>query len=318
MQRQSFAVITFSCVLAGCAVAQTAGPGAPVPPPHAQKRQAAAAAAAANPSTPSTSVVPMDAAVITLKGGCQPVGDLAPAKDCISDVTRAQFEKLTNALQPGMGTDARRGFASNYGRLLVYADAARALSLETNPDVVQIVQFVTNQVLAEALKRHYSDAYAHPSDQQIEDYYKQNSAKYVEMNLQRIIVPHNPGTPEKPAPSDAEQTAASEKIRQQWIAGQDPVKLQQSAYELAGVTGSGSPEITLGARQPGSLPPNQEAVFQLKAGDVSQVFSDPAAYYIYKVVSVREIPMSEVRDSIVKTLQQRQLQDKLGQQHTPW
>jgi hypothetical protein len=50
------------------------------------------------------------------------------------------------------------------------------------------------------------------------------------------------------------------------------------------------------------------------------VFSDPAAYYIYKVVSVREIPISDVQDSIIKTLQQRQMQDKLdeiGKSATP-
>jgi hypothetical protein len=219
-----------------------------------------------------------------------------------------------------MNWDMKRGVATNYGKLLVYADAARALNLESNPDVQQVIQFVTNQVLAEAVKRHYSDEYAHPSDQQIEEYYKQNSAKYIEANLERIIVPHVPGTPEKPAPSDADQAAAAQKIRQQWIAGGDPAKLQQSAYELAGVTGAGSPDVSLGARQPGSLPVNQEAVFRLKAGEISQVFSDPAAYYIYKAASMREIPVSEVRDSISKTLQQRQMQDKLdeiGKSATP-
>jgi hypothetical protein len=322
MQHQSLAIIAFSCVLAGSALSQTGTPGAPVPRLHGPEKQASLAAARGDTGAPkgNPDAVALDQAVITLKDGCKPIGDIAPSKDCISEVTKAQFEKLTAALQPGMNWDSKRAFAGNYGKLLVYADAARALNLENNPDVMQILQFVTNQVLAEALKRHYSDEYAHPSDQQIEDYYKQNSAKYMEANLQRIIIPHMPGTPEKPAPSDTDQAAAAEKIRQQWIAGGDASKLQQSAYELAGVTGAGSPDVTLGNRQPGSLPLNQEAVFKLKAGDVSQVFSDPAAYYIYKVVSVREIPVSEVRDSIIKTLQQRQMQDKLdeiGKSATP-
>jgi hypothetical protein len=98
------------------------------------------------------------------------------------------------------------------------------------------------------------------------------------------------------------------------------VKLQQAAYETAGVTGAGTPEVSIGARRPGSLPTNQESVFQLKTGEVSQVYSDAAAYYIYKVESARSIPLSEVRDSIVKTLQQQQLQDKLeeiGKSATP-
>ena len=72
----------------------------------------------------------MDQPVITLKGGCEPIGNLAPAKDCISSVTRAQFEKLTNALQSGMPFDTKRTFANNYSKLLIYADAARALHLE--------------------------------------------------------------------------------------------------------------------------------------------------------------------------------------------
>jgi hypothetical protein len=65
---------------------------------------------------------------------------------------------------------------------------------------------------------------------------------------------------------------------------------------------------------------NQEGVFQLKAGEISQPYSDPAATYLYKVVSIREIPLSDVQDSIVKTLQQQQLQDKLeaiGKSATP-
>jgi hypothetical protein len=262
----------------------------------------------------------MDQPVITLKGGCQPIGDIAPSKDCVSDVTRAQFEKLITALQPTMGADARRGFATNYARLLIFADAARALNLQDSPDVQQIIKFVTNQVLAETLKRHYAEQYEHPSDQQIQEYYNQNSAKYVETTLQRVIVPHNPGTPDKPAASEADQKATAEKIRQRWVAGEDPGKLQQAAYEAIGVTGAGSPDVSMGARQPGSLPVDQESVFQLKAGDVSQVYSDPAAYYIYKVVSVRTIPVSEVKDQISKTLQQRMLQDKLdeiGKSATP-
>ena len=322
MQRRLLAAIAFLCVLAISAIAQTGNPGAPVPRLHGPEKQASLAAARGDTGAPkgNPDSVALDQAVITLKDGCKPIGNLTPAKDCLSEVTKAQFEKLTTALQPGMNWDSKRAFAGNYGKLLIYADAARALNLENSPEVQQIIQFVTNQVLAEAVKRHYADEYAHPSDQQIEEYYKQNSAKYVEADLQRIIVPHQPGTLEKPAPSDADQAAGAEKIRQQWVAGGDPGKLQQAAYDLAGVTGAGSPDVTLGKRQPGSLPLNQEAVFQLKAGDVSQVFSDPAAYYIYKVVSVREIPISDVQDSIIKTLQQRQMQDKLdeiGKSATP-
>ena len=86
-----------------------------------------------------------------------------------------------------------------------------------------------------------------------------------------------------------------------------------AAYEAAGITGEGTPEVKLGTRLPGSLPVGQESVFQLKAGEVSQTFSDPAASYIYKVTAVRVIPGGEVKDAIVKTLQQQQVQNKLDE-----
>jgi PPIC-type PPIASE domain len=324
VQRQTLLVFATLCVLFPSVYAQTESPApAPTPVPRmkgAAKQASIAAAAGNSGATANTSAVPMDQPVITLKGGCQPEGDIAPAKDCVSSVTRAEFEKLTNALQPDMAADSKRQFATNYSRLLVFSDAARALHLENDPNVQQIIHFVTNQVLAEGLKRHYTEQYAHPTDAQIQDYYNKNSAKYREATLERIIIPNNPGTADKPEDNKAQAAATAEKIRQRWVAGEDAVKLQQAAFESAGVTGASTPEINIGAKRPGSLPVNQEGVFQLKAGEISQAYSDPAATYLYKAVTVREIPLSEVKDSIVKTLQQQQLQDKLeavGKSATP-
>ena len=323
MQRQMIAVVAISCVLISAGYAQTVNPvTGPVPRMHGPEQQASTAAATGSTSGPvaNPNAVGMDQSVITLKGGCEPKDDITPSKDCVSNVTRAQFERLTTALQPDMSAEAKRGFAANYGKLLVFSDAARALHLENDPNVQQIMQFLANQVLAEGLKRHYMEQFARPSDQQVQEYYSQNSAKYLEASLQRVIIPHKQEAGDKPKPSEAEVTAAAEKIRQRWVAGEDPAKLQQAAFEAAGLKSASVPSIDMGVKRPGSLPVNQDAVFQLKAGEISQPYSDPAAGYIYKVVSVRQIPLSEVKDSIVKTLQQQQLQDKLeaiGKSATP-
>jgi hypothetical protein len=320
MQRQIITALALSCVLITAGFSQASDQAvAPVPRTNPVQPPAAGSANTGAP-TANISAVGMDQPVITLKGGCEPIGDITPSKDCVSTITRAQFEKVTNALQPDMAAEAKRGFATNYGRLLIFSDAARALHLENDPNVQQIIQFVSQQVMAEGLKRHYTEQFAHPTDQQIQDYYNQNSTKYTEATLQRIVIPNNPGTADKPATSDAQVAAAAEKIRLRWLAGEDPVKLQQSAFEAAGVTGASTPEVNLGARRPGSLPVNQESVFQLKAGEVSQAYTEPAATYIYKVVSVRQIPLSDVKDSIAKTLQQQLLQNQLeaiGKSATP-
>ena len=49
----------------------------------------------------------------------------------------------------------------------------------------------------------------------------------------------------------------------------------------------------------------------MKAGTVSQVYSDPAAFYIYKAVSERQVPLSEVKTQITQTLQREMFNDKL-------
>jgi len=312
MQRSALTMLTIACALAGAGYSQTTRP---LPPAGDSPKQAAADTAPGMKAGPevNSSAVGMDQAVITLKGSCTPVGGVDPAKDCVGAVNRADFEKLAHALQPSMPADAKRGFATNYGRLLIYADAARALHLENDPDVQQILQFVNNQVLAESLKRHYAEQYAHPSDEQIQNYYNQNSAKYLEAKLDRIVIPRNSGTADKPKLSEADQNALAEKLRQRWIAGEDAVKLQQAAYEAEGISQTAPPQVSLGSRRAGSLPVSQESVFQLKTGEVSQIYVDPGMMYIYKMESARQIPVSEVKDSIAKTLQQQQLQDKLDE-----
>jgi hypothetical protein len=300
MQRQMILVLGISCVLVSTALGQTASPSAPPVPK-----------VSTNAAGPNPSSVGMDQPVITLKGGCEPREGTTPSADCVKAVTREQFEKLINALQPDMNADAKYGFATNYGRLLVYSDAARSLHLENDPHLQQIMKFLTDQVLADGLKRYYAEQFAHPGEQQVQDYYNQNSAKYLEATLQRVIIPRKQGASDKPTPSAADENAAAEKIRQLWVAGEDPAKLQQAAFEAAGVTGASMPDVNMGAKRPGSLQANHETVFQLKAGEVSHVYSDPSAAYLYKVVSVRKVPLGEVKDSIIKTLQQQQVQAKL-------
>ncbi len=152
--------------------------------------------------------------VLTLKGACPAKNGVAP-KGCVSSMTRQQFEQLTNALQPAdkgpVPPDIRRKFATQYAKLLTFADAARELGLENDPKVQQIFHFARNQILAEALNQHYVEKYAHPSDQEIQAYYDQNKKKYLEATLQRIIIPMQQMTPDNPKPDQQAQKALAEK-----------------------------------------------------------------------------------------------------------
>lgn len=311
MQHKFIVNLAISCVLSAVAFAQSPASGMmPSQAPAQAAQQVPNASSSNNTAAAHPETVGQDQAVITLKGGCQPIGTLSPTKDCVSSMTRAQFEKLVNALQPEMTPEAKRGLALKYGKLLVFYDAALALQLENDPVVQQLLALATKQILADGVSKHYIAQFAHASDEQIHAYYQQNNAKFLEATLERVIVPRKPPEPDKPEAANSDDVTA-QRLRQRWAAGEDPSKLQQEAYDAIGVTGAGSPDVKLGTRRPGSLPANQESVFQLKGGEVSQVFADPAAYYIYKVDTIREIPLNEVKDTIIKSLQQQQVQDKV-------
>ncbi len=316
MLRPTLLVLTITCAFACTSYGQqpSSTQMTPSTPPAAgQTAPGQAAGTTEAKTTPPATNVPMTEPVITLKGACPAkAGSVPPG--CVSSITREQFEKLTSALQPAdrgpVPPDVRRRFASQYAKLLALSDAARELGLENDPKVQEIFTFARNQILAEALNQHYTEEYSHPSDQQIQDYYNQNAKKYHEVTLQRIIIPMAQANPDKPKPSDEEQKAFADKIHARWVAGEDPAKLEKESMDHLGMTTS-APDVNMGARRPGSLPEAHESIFDLKQGEISQVYSDPTAFYIYKVLSERQVPLTEVKTTIAQTLQRQMYNDKM-------
>lgn len=305
--------LAMSCAMTCTGYAQMAAPQQ-TPPPSAAG-QTPAAAEPAKPAAPPASNVPMSEPVITLKGACPEKNGVVP-KGCTSTLTRQQFEELTGALQPAdkgpVPPDVRRRFATQYAKLLTLSDAARELGLEDDPKVQQIFTFARNQILAEALNQHYVSEYAHPTDEQIQKYYDENKKKYLEATLQRIIIPMQQVTAETPKPDQDAQKALAEKLRTRWVAGEDPTKLEKEAMDSSSVKTT-PPDVNVGARRQGSLPEAHEAVFDMKPGDISPVYSDPAAFYIYKVVSIRQVPLADVKTSISQALQRQMYSDKIAE-----
>jgi len=316
MLRPTVLVLAISCAFACASYGQQSSPTQATPPSPPAATQTAPGQMVPTPdakTTPPATNVPMNEPVITLKGACRPKNGKVP-EGCVSSLTREQFEKLTTALQPPergpVPPEVRRRFATQYAKLLAMANTARELGLENDPKVQQIFAFARNQILAEAVKEHYTEEFAHPSDQQIEDYYKQNEKKYHEVTLQRIIVTVQQENPDRPKVTQEEQKAYADKIRARWVAGEDPAKLEKEAMDHVGMTSS-APDVNLGARRPGSLPEAHDAIFDLKTGEISPVYADPAAFYIYKVVSERQVPLSEVKTTIAQTLQRQMFTDKM-------
>ena len=76
-----------------------------------------------------------------------------------------------------------------------------------------------------------------------------------------------------------------------------------------------SPTVNLPNVRRTGLPPAHAAVFDLKAGDVSQVISDAGGHYIYKVNSKSQMPLDQAKNEIHSKLQNdrtREMMDKVN------
>lgn len=299
MRLQALTVIALSCALAPFAAGQ-GGTTSTMPLRHQPKPGTTTELPATAESVKSSDPV------ITLQGACKSGSE----SGCVTAVSREQFEQMANSVKPGMTTDAKRNFAVQYGKILAFSDQARALGLQNEPRFQEILQFVTDQLLVESLNEHFSNEYANPSDQKIEEYYKENSHQFQQANLQRVIIPSQPASSDIKKPTDAEQKAYVDKVRQQWVAGADPATLQKEALSRVGLTGS-VPDVNLKDHTPGMIPQQQQAIFEMKPGEISQPFTDTGASYIYKMVSQNEKPLSEVKVQIAKTIHDQMMRQKI-------
>jgi hypothetical protein len=265
-----------------------------------------------SPPASAASVTP-DTPVITINGVCDhPPADKL-ASSCKKVITRAQFELMIQAVPSNTPVSARRQFASKYVSALVLDQKAREMGLGQGAEFEGKMQIARTQVLAQVLNLMVYDHAIQVSDQQIEDYYHQNPALYMEADLTKILVP---GIQQLPAPkeklSEAEELkrnqesekimkAEAEKVRERAIAGEDFGKMQTEAFQLALVKDD-PPSTSMGKVRGENLPPEHLSVMDLKTGEISPLLLDKAGYDIYKVGEKRALPLADVREDIRRTL----------------
>lgn len=299
-------------LLAGLAFGQAvpASPSAAKPAPSASSA----------PEKPAETKPGPDDAVITLKDFCS--DETRHGDTCTTTITRAQFEKLADALQPNMTPAIRRNLANNYGRLLKMSKTAEKRELDRAPQFEELIQYARLQILSQELTRALQEDASKVSDEDIESYYEKNKASFEQGTFARIFVPRskqiinpepiaakNAETNGKPVPNNApteEQRKASEEamtkvaadLRSRAVKGEDPDALQKEAYADAGLPGNPMQTKMEKVRRT-TLPVTHQPVMDLKVGEVSEVISEPnGGHYIYKLISKETLPIDSVKTEI--------------------
>ena len=295
--------------------------------------------------SPEVKVEP-DEPVITVNGFC---ADPVPAgKTCKTVITRAQFEKLTEALQPGMSLALRLQVANSYARMMRMAAAAEKSGLDKTPAFAEEMRYARMQLLSQDLTRALQAEANNITDADLEDFYNKNQSSYEQATLARIFVPHakqvlpahakheDTGSTDGPfavttkadAKADArmsagQQTEEQEKtdeeamtkvaadLRSRAVKGEDPDKLQVEAYTEAGIPRT-TPNTRMEKARRATLPPRHEAVLDMKPGEVSEVFSDPGgAHFIYKMISKETLTLEDVKAEIRTAISGQRYRDSM-------
>jgi hypothetical protein len=242
--------------------------------------------------------------VITVSGFCADPGQTGGA--CKTVITRAEFEKLTDALQPGMSLALRLNVANAYARNLRMAAAAEKRALDKTPEFEEEMRYARMQLLAQDLTRVLQAEANNITDADLEDYYAKNQSSYEQATLARIFVPRTKQSDAAQGEHEEAQTKADEEamtkvaaeLRVRAVNGEDPDKLQIEAYAEAGIPRTNSDTKMEKVRR-AALPPQHEAVMGMKPGEVSEVFSDPGgAHFIYKMISKQTLTLEEAKTEI--------------------
>jgi hypothetical protein len=318
-------------LLGGLAYGQAANPAPPpTPQPAAGAKAVPAADASAKPA--ESKVNPTDP-VITVKATCSD-----PAKEgepCETVVTREQFEKMAESLQPGMSAAIRIRLANTYSQLVALSQAAENRSLDKTAKFEASMSLARMQILSQLLRSALQEESNQVSDPDIEKYYKDKIDGYQEATLQRLFVPHTKQIPTpkvtsaKPAvkkdeaaekaeaearmkAGEAAMKKAAVNLRARAAKGEDFDALQKEAYVLAGLKGN-PPKTEMDKVRPNTLPSGHHAALDLNVGEVSQVISDPTGHFIYKLVSKQTLPLDAVKAEIKNAIATQRFRDAMQQ-----
>jgi peptidyl-prolyl cis-trans isomerase C len=315
------------CVLLGTLAWGQAAQGAPPAQPPNQPAP-----------TDTSASVPADAPVLTITGICaEKPAAASTSADCKTIITKAEFEKLANALAPPIASpQQKKQLASVLPRLMAMANQAKARGMDQTEQYSQTLEYVKMQVLSNQLQRKLQDEAADISDADIEKYYKDNPDAFEQFNLDRIFVPRTKQVEaeatedddkdqkltaeQKKSKEDAEKTKAqkneeamtrlADSLRARAAAGEDIAKLQKEAFDAGGMKIE-APTVNLPSVRRNGLPQPHTGVFDLKPGEVSQVISDAGGHYIYKMNGKSTMVLDQAKNEIRGKIQNDRMREKM-------
>lgn len=259
-------------------------------------------------------------AIIVISGLCSSKG-ATKSSGCKTVITKGQFERVINAIQPGMSERARREFALDYANALVMAKKAEEMELDRGENYDEQMRLARLEILTRSLRKAIETRATQISEEEIQAYYDENRPMFERAEVDRLYIPK--GSHSRVAtvsrlaetvgaelPKKGEQSSISEAaaLHASAVAGAQFPALQAQAYQDEGIARA-APDTKLWIRSV-SLPPGQRTVMDMHPGELSPVLEDPNGYMFYKMIRKELLPFGQVHDQIRETLRARRVESE--------
>jgi hypothetical protein len=271
-------------LLVGVGYGQTPGGQAPAGPAPS------AAAAAQSPSLDK----------IVLK-----VGD--------ESVTQGEVDGFIQGLSPQtqktLATQGRRSLGDEYALMLILSQDALRHHLDSTPSFHQMLALRRRQLLATtAYQEIVRQAAVTPEE--ISKYFAAHPSEFDEVRIHQVVIRKKPegakeGTPGLTA---EEAKTRAEEVRKALSSGDDPKKVAEQ-FQVANVVRVDAEPYAV---RRGTLRADMEkAAFELKDGQVSEVFDLPQSLVFFKVASHKVGELKDVSSQVENTLRQQKINSAL-------
>lgn len=271
---------------------------------------------AAQPKARTEASIALNEPVLTLHGVCHPPeqpGAGGGKKDCATQVTRQEFDQMMEIASPGAKTSpgVRQNVARMYAELLAFETPARDSGIQDSREFQLTMQLLRLRTLADLYRRNLERQYATPSKEEVDAYYHQESKRFEEVKLRRIVLPKNNFNAASKDEFEKRALEVADELRERAAKGEDVDQLQREGYVKLGFTGP-PPATDVGSRRRASLLPEvSDEVFALNPGQVSKVEKEPYSFVIYKIEAKRTLPLEMVRDEVSREISKHKLEDAL-------